>query len=310
MYDISKFNPRRHKPQKVGPAGRVYDLHNGTVLEIVKESGRAEILNAAKALRFLEKIESVGFLMRRKPPPFKIPKVLDVGAITRWQFMWPEDYVAWMLSTKLEGNILTAGKVRALTQAAKQIAANALGSTLANLHTYLRETGVSSRIRQYPNFQSPLREDAALFGADIERGLSSDDGDRLECVRDLVANRIATFEPIHGSFSLSNIMFTPDLGEAWSKVSGIQGFAPRMGYIEDDLSGLTTRMPFLKRALIKAYEQASNRKVDQKYMAISEARTYLIEMIVDRYKNYNFPGAILAQNRLDDVIECLERLRP
>jgi hypothetical protein len=286
---IDTFAPQNHTLLGEGVWGSVYDLGDGTVLKLAKEtggigSGTQKVSHEIKIMRALHKDGSAAI----------VPAVLDFGNIEPESELYRQGYTVWLRSTKMPGTPLNVQTVQSMSKTEQDLIAASLAHALTRFHDLLRHIGINK----------DLQEDQIWFSSDLTNGLSAKDQHRLTVVQQVVTRKAGELQPIHGDFNISNILFDKKF-----EVSGILDFAETcLGHNEDDICSLTGELPFIKDMIIAEYELITGKHINADRLKMAEMKRDLISLLICRYRINKPTDARLAEQRLDGSLKSMTGL--
>jgi len=269
-FDIANFAPTRLIGE--GVWGRVYDLGDGTVLKIAREtcagigSGGAKIENECVALQLLAAAGALAGL---------IPVVRGNGEIPPASPLAAEGFTVWLRMTKMPGRSISPEHVSGLSRSRQSRLARDIGIALARVQAALRD-GVAVA----PTSIAPAGAAAAY--AEIT-GAAEQLGDpfylnaiaTLTRARSQVAPAVLT-HTTHGDFNTSNILVGDDGG-----ICGILDFAEwGADFPEKDFAHILQELPAIADHVVASYERASGVVTDPARLTLALAENALFGAVI------------------------------
>jgi aminoglycoside phosphotransferase (APT) family kinase protein len=284
-FDVAKFTPTRLLGE--GVWGRVYDLGDGTVLKIAREtcagigSGGAKIENECRALRLLAEAGALAGL---------IPVVCRRGAIPPASPLAAEGFTVWLRMTKMPGRSISPEHIGSLSRSQQSRIAHDIGVALARVQAALRDALTVART-------GIAAASSAVAYAEITNAAEQlGDPFYLNAIAALARARsrvapAALAHAVHGDFNPSNILVGDD-----GSICGILDFAEwGADFPEKDFAHILQELPAIADQVVASYERASGFVADPARLTLA-----LVE-------NALFGAVIGARQRDADSVQSCRR---
>lgn len=260
-FSIEGFDPKRGQLLGEGLWGHVYDLGDGTVLKLARETC-AGIGNGSEKIR--REYEALTLLARLGELEGLIPRALGRGDLPSGLL---PGFAVWLRTTRIEGDPLSSPAIESAALQDQYELGASIGKTLARLHHALRELE-SSRLGI---------EDGAVY-AEIRAAIGGDPF-YLESIAALESERLRIppdrVQICHNDYNISNLLF------AGQEVGGLLDFAETgLGYPEKDISDILNEVPCLEEPLIRSYELESGTKLAPHRIALGLAENALYSAVI------------------------------
>ena len=268
-FSIDDFRPEGFHLLGEGVWGRVYDLADGTVLKLAKEtssgigSGRKKIEREYAALKALADVPEINNFL---------PRVLGKGDVSPGSELTENGFSLWLRSTKKEGESLSDLAIEALPSEEKERLGHNIGMALARLHAAM----ASIPNGQYMNPDSLYDE----LKQDV-----SDNPFYMACIA-ILEKELALIPPdilnraAHNDYNISNLLFS---GYEVCAVLDFAEWGPC--FPEKDISDIVKDCPSLIEPLVAAYEQESMSKIDRRRVALGLAENALYGVVISERKS-------------------------
>jgi Phosphotransferase enzyme family len=286
-FDIADFAPVHLLGE--GVWGRVYDLGDGTVLKIAREtcagigSGRAKIANECAALTLLSAAGKLHGL---------VPVVCGHGDVPASSPLAAQGFAMWLRMTKLPGRDISPDEIERLSHREQSIIGRNIGGALARVHEALG-AALTLAGKNRPQIERP-----AVYAEIAGAAQQPDDASYKDAIATMtkVRRRIPSAilaRPTHGDFNTSNILLTRA-----GDICGVLDFAEwGADFPEKDFAHVLQELPALADHVIAAYERESGFTTDPVRLALGLAENALF-------------GAVISerQNDVDGVRSCRKAL--
>jgi aminoglycoside phosphotransferase (APT) family kinase protein len=267
-FSIDDFKPEKLRLLGEGVWGRVYDLDDGTVLKLAREttsgigSGREKIEREYAALKSLSGVPEIdGFL----------PHALEKGEISPGSALAKDGFTLWLRCTKKEGESLCVSEVEALSVEDKERVGHSIGRTLARLHGAMASIPYGQPMDPGSLYAEIKKE---VSGNPFYTGWIATLEKELALIPSDILNRAT-----HNDYNISNLLFS---GHDVCAVLDFAEWGPC--FPEKDVSDIVKDCPSLTESLIEAYERESTFKIDRRRLALGLAENALYGVVISERK--------------------------
>jgi aminoglycoside phosphotransferase (APT) family kinase protein len=289
---IEGFRPDGAALLGEGLWGRVYDLGDGTVLKVAREScagigdGRMKIANEYAGLMLLSATEIRDI----------VPLAHGFASIPGSSELAREGFSMWLRTTRLAGTGLSAEAIDRLPANRQSVIGESLGRTLARLHAALDAAARPGAAASIGNEYRELDAVARRSGDPLYRDALA----TLARERDRMPIAIRS-RACHGDFNVSNILFAHD------RVCGVVDFAEwGFNFPEKDASDIINELPALSPSLRRAYQAESGIALDDRRLVLGIAENALYGALIGE-RQAGKASVISARALLRTQLEALAR---
>ncbi|MCB1556928.1 MAG: phosphotransferase [Alphaproteobacteria bacterium] len=261
---IADFRPEEHHLLGEGVWGQVYDLGDGTVLKLAKETssgignGREKIEREYTALNSLAGASGIGSFL---------PRVVEWGDVPPNSDLARSGIALWLRSTKKEGDCLFVSEAKALPVEEQELIGHSIGKTLAHLHTAMASIPYGQGLNP-GTLYSAIKEEVS--GNPFYTKCIAILEEELALIPSDILNRAA-----HNDYNISNLLFS---GHDVCAVLDFAEWGPC--FPEKDVSDIVQECPFLTETLIEAYESVSAFKIDRRRLELGLAENALYGAVI------------------------------
>lgn len=261
---ILNFQPQQHTLLGEGVWGRVYDLGDGSVLKIAREtcsgvgSGQEKITREYEALRALAGLPELKDLLSTAMGTGEIPQHSDLRK---------DGFTVWLRTKKLHGQRLCISQIEELSEKDRNLVGASIGKTLAVLHRAMASLPKASLS------MGEAKTQPDPYG-DIKKAIAHDPI-CMACAKTLEEEWFKIPEdirsrPAHNDYNTSNLLFEE------YQVCAVLDFAEwGINFPEKDISDILKECPSLADPMVTAYEQELGWKTDPRRIALGIAENML-----------------------------------
>jgi aminoglycoside phosphotransferase len=269
-FDIANLAP----PQLLGEGvwGRVYDLGDGTVLKIAREtcagigSGRAKIENECAALMLLSEAGELNGL---------VPVVRGRGDIPAALPLVREGFAVWLRMTKMPGRRLSPEDIDGLPRHEQSVIGRNIGVALVHVHRALGNAVAIARQDLSPIDGAGTYAEITTAAEQLGDPLYTNAIAQIAKVRRGIPSAVLAY-PTHGDFNTSNLLVAGN-----GNICGIIDFAEwGADFPEKDFAHVLQELPALSDEFITSYECESGFATDPLRVRLALAENALFGAVI------------------------------